>query len=36
MLEVDAKRLPQDPMLKGNGKDWYLIELKEFEKQNNK
>jgi hypothetical protein len=21
MLEVDAKRLPQDPMLKGNGKD---------------
>lgn len=32
MLNLDSKKLAQDPMLKGNPKDWYLVELKGFEK----
>lgn len=35
MLSLDSKKLAQDPMLKGNPKDWYLVELKGFEKKNN-
>lgn len=35
MLSLDSKRLAQDPMLKGTPKDWYLVELKGFEKKQN-
>lgn len=34
MLKLDYRRFPQDPVMKGTGKDCYLIELKGFDKNN--
>lgn len=34
MMNLDCKRIAKDPLMKGNGKDCFLVELKGFEKQN--